>query len=129
MTAHFLHRCAERGPEGVDPATVLADLTTSIRAGGGECGCVERSERLFPVPDRANRSVWRFFVAGQRYYAVQSELSGNIVTLLTQEMMRTLRAVRRGESKSLRDAVASEMFRQNYTIGERREHKRRRKRT
>lgn len=94
---HFLERAAERGPDGVEPAQLLMDVSASITHRQPH-GSVSAIDRMFVVANASRSVVWRIIVEGASYYVLTSADHNALVTLLTHEQMKTYRDVVRGRA-------------------------------
>ena len=97
---HFAERCRERGITSVDPVILALDIEKAVRE--------EDHRKVERVYGYKGSSVWRFYLPVEGiFFAVLDDASGKIKTVITQEMLRTYKDMRKGRARSIRGAVAA----------------------
>lgn len=96
---HFIERCRERGITSVDCAALAREIEVAVRNNAHEY-----VEKVF---SHEGSSVWRFRLPVEGiFYAVVRDQTHPVCTVLTQEMLRTYKDIRRGRAKSVAEAKA-----------------------
>lgn len=101
MNHHWNQRCRERGVTSVCPNALRLELEAAIR-----CGDDTKVQFVMSVPALSGdgNRIYRFYVPDDGIFYAMATPGGTVMTLLTQEMIRTYKRIRRGEVTGRRDA-------------------------
>lgn len=105
---HFAQRCKERGIHSVNPHELRREIEKAVAE--------QRDDLVTFVCPTANgrHRIFRFLLPTEGpFYAVVSP-EGHAITVLTQEMIRSYKAVRKGRSPTLHHAQVSRLEDEAY---------------